>query len=102
MQIEQFSYVYSNIASVSTQVEAAVSKYRNNIMLERYRFNMGLLMGECELGVRCLMVHPSPWGSCGDTCLSPDLWWECFKLVPDELMRVCDLQCWNVIEALES
>lgn len=31
---------------IEEAVEAAVSKYRNNIMLERYRFNMGLLMGD--------------------------------------------------------
>ncbi|XP_067855156.1 glutamine--tRNA ligase [Heptranchias perlo] len=29
-------------------VEATISKYRNQIMLDRYRFNMGLLMGEAR------------------------------------------------------
>ncbi|XP_078066146.1 glutamine--tRNA ligase [Mustelus asterias] len=31
---------------IEEAVEAAVCKYRNQIMLDRYRFNMGLLMGE--------------------------------------------------------
>ncbi|XP_059799842.1 glutamine--tRNA ligase [Hypanus sabinus] len=31
---------------IEEAVEAAVSKYKNQIMLERYRFNIGLLMGD--------------------------------------------------------
>lgn len=32
------------------QVEAVVSRHREELLAERYRFNTGLLMGECGAG----------------------------------------------------
>lgn len=48
------------------QVEAVISRHREELLAERYRFNMGLLMGEwgqrgpCTLIPSCLVSRPPP------------------------------------------
>lgn len=48
------------------QVEAVISRHREELLAERYRFNMGLLMGErgqrgpCALIPSCLVSRPPP------------------------------------------